>query len=105
MALRMHAFVRALYEAPLNDDPAKLWKPLVEGSPLLCATCHGTGGERYERMFEAGALTGDPAPMDREAMTTLMEDWVESLNRDAEHVLRKAVVCTDCHDLDPRRVQ
>jgi hypothetical protein len=36
-------------------------------------------------------------------MVKLMEKWVRQLNRKADHLLRKAVVCLDCHDSDPRR--
>ena len=45
------------------------------------------------------ALGGSPVAF----MVTLMEHWVEKLNKQAKPLLTKAVTCIDCHDTDPRR--
>jgi len=111
MALRMHSFVRALFEPPINEEAATQWSPLLKGSPQLngsafsCSVCHGSKGEDYDRAIEQGLPKREPGAeaLSREHMVQLMEDWVEQLNHDAGHLLRKAVVCTDCHDRDPRR--
>ena len=44
---------------------------------------------------------GAPA-LERDAMIALMEEWVRTLNRKGGPLLRKAVVCIDCHQRDPR---
>jgi len=123
MAIRMQLFVRALFEPPINEGAASQWSPLLKGAPLLkgrpvlegsaaqegstfsCSVCHGSKGEDYDRAIEQGNFHAGPDPeaLPRERMVQLMEDWVEQLNHDASHLLRKAVVCTDCHERDPRR--
>jgi hypothetical protein len=107
MAARMHSFVRALFEPPTNEDPALQWSAVLTDGSLSCSVCHGSKGEAYDRLMEDGVLEGWSADsgsaLSREKMVELMEDWVEQLNHDAGHLLRKAVVCTDCHDRDPRR--
>ena len=94
---------------PGNDDPAPRWRPLlVDTAPAgtLCSLCHGSHGERMEVAIERGDLplesTGKPPG--REAMVAIMEDWVRALNRKGGALLRKAVVCIDCHERDPRGV-
>ena len=120
MANRMRSFVRALFEPPINEQPATQWTPLLKGgTPLLkgganselgglsCSVCHGTVGEEYDQAIARGELDRGPGgqslALTKDEMVELMEDWVEQLNHDAGHLLRKAVVCTDCHDRDPRR--
>jgi hypothetical protein len=119
MAIRMRSFVRALSAPPMNEQPAKQWRVLLNGNALLngagspdlgglsCTVCHGSVGEGYARAIARGELDDGeqrPAPaVTRERMVQIMEDWVEQLNHDAGPFLRKAVVCTDCHDRDPRR--
>jgi len=102
MAPRMHSFVRALTEPPRNADPAPGWKPLVR-EPVSCALCHGAEGARMEEDIERGILDVDaPAPpLAHDEMVALMERWVRELNRKAG--LGRAVVCLDCHRVDPRR--
>ena len=107
MAPRMNAFVRALREPPRNADPSPHWRPLLtESAPdaLLCSLCHGNRGERMERAVRRGDLPVErSAPaLERDAMIALMEEWVRKLNRKAGPLLRKAVVCIDCHERDPR---
>jgi len=109
MAPHMHAFVRALRERPDTADPAPRWKPLLADSApagMLCSLCHGSHGERMERAIERGDLPLAAAGErpGREAMATIMEDWVRALNRKGGALLRKAVVCIDCHERDPRGV-
>ena len=102
MAPRMHAFVRALSERPQNADPAKQWSPLLT-EPVSCSTCHANGA-RMEADIAGGELAVESSqPLEHEKMVKLMEKWVRQLNRKADHLLRKAVVCLDCHDSDPRR--
>ena len=98
MANRMRAFLRALHERPVNENPAGLWKPLAKDGAISCRVCHGAAGDRYDRAPHDGA-----PPMDRDEMIALMEEWVEQLNREAGQFLGKAIVCTDCHERDPRR--
>lgn len=102
MVPRMHAFVSALSERPQNAEPATQWSPLVT-EPVNCSTCHENGA-RMEADIAGGELTvGASQPLEHEEMVKLMEKWVRQLNRKADHLLRKAVVCLDCHDSDPRR--
>ena len=107
MAPRMHAFVRALREPPGNADPSAHWRPLLaESAPegLLCSLCHGSRGERMESAIRRGHLPvqAGAAALERDAMIALMEEWVQTLNRKGGPLLRKAVVCIDCHERDPR---
>ena len=98
MANRMRSFLRSLKERPENEDPAALWKPLLKEGSVSCRDCHGAEASRFERAPRAPA-----SPLPHDEMVALMEEWVEQLNRDASMHLRKAVVCTDCHERDPRR--
>jgi hypothetical protein len=103
----MIRFVKALKEPPRNDNPAQGWKPLLKdpASPsMLCATCHHDVGAEMQRKL--ASLDG-PVPPEAEAnrafMIRLMEMWVRELNKRARDLLVKAVVCTDCHEVDPRK--
>ncbi len=103
----MARFVNALRERPVNKNPAPDWKPLLKDpsdKSMMCATCHGATGERMEQNF--GAMPKDrPEDFanDKEFMVRLMENWVTRLNRQARHLVTKAVSCRDCHATDPRR--
>ncbi|MHC4940666.1 MAG: hypothetical protein ACYTHK_17125 [Planctomycetota bacterium] len=102
MAPRMHAFVEALSQRPRNADPAVHWSPLAR-EPVHCSVCHDNG-DRMQAGIASGELpVGERSPIEHEAMVKLMEKWVRQLNRKADHLLRKAVVCLDCHESDPRR--
>lgn len=102
MAPRMHAFVSALSERPGNADPAKQWTPLLT-EPVRCATCHDNGARMEADIADGELAVESSQPLEHEKMVKLMEKWVRQLNRKADHLLRKAVVCLDCHDSDPRR--
>jgi len=103
----MIKFVRALKEPPANENPAPGWKPLLKDpgtSSMLCATCHGQIGASMEKNL--AALEGPPsaeAQENHQFMVNLMERWVRELNKRAKEQLVKAVVCTDCHEVDPRK--
>jgi len=102
MAPRMHAFVTALSERPQNADPAKQWSPLLT-EPVNCSTCHEKGARRAADIASGELAVAASQPLEQAEMVKLMEKWVRQLNRKADHLLRKAVVCLDCHDSDPRR--
>lgn len=103
----MIRFVKALREPPRNDNPASGWKPLLKApssTSMLCADCHGAYGEAMERNL--AALVGPEEPggrRNRAFMIRLMERWVRELNKRARDKLVKAVVCIDCHEIDPRK--
>ena len=103
----MIRFVKALREPPTNRDPARGWRPLLKDplSPsMLCATCHGQTGAGMERNL--AGLDRPPPPealANRAFMINLMERWVRELNRKMKDQLVKAVSCTDCHEIDPRK--
>lgn len=102
----MVRFVKALKEKPKNRNPANGWKPLLkdpETPAMLCATCHKTTGAVMEKNLGEWDLSRPPEADNKEFMIHLMEAWVERLNRNARGLLRKAVVCIDCHETDPRR--
>ncbi len=103
MRILMQQFVRALESPPENLNPAKGWKPLLKGTGMSCATCHGEAGAEMERNLTT--FHGPPPAIasDRAFMIRLMERWVRELNRRAKDRLVKAVVCTDCHEIDPRK--
>ncbi|HEX5137030.1 MAG TPA: hypothetical protein VFY93_08670 [Planctomycetota bacterium] len=100
----MIRFVKALTAKPQNKNPAQGWKPLLkESAAVSCGTCHGQTGAAMEKNL--ASLDG-PAPEAAENhgfMVKLMERWVRELNKRAKDQLTKAVVCTDCHDVDPRK--
>jgi cytochrome c553 len=102
----MIRFVRALKEPPKNDNPAQGWKPLLkdpQAPAMLCSMCHGRVGASMEQNL---ARFEGPSPAlaeYRPFMINLMERWVRELNRRAKDQLVKAVVCTDCHETDPRK--
>lgn len=101
----MIRFVKALSSKPENENPAQGWKPLLkESASVSCGTCHGQIGAAMEKNL--ASLDG-PVPAEaeenREFMVKLMERWVRELNRQAKDQLVKAVVCVDCHDVDPRK--
>jgi len=101
----MMSFVSALRERPRNENPAKQWKPLLKDprdSSMLCAECHGQEGAAMEKALPA--LGRSPLPkQDRTFMIRLMERWVHELNRRMKDRLVRAVGCTDCHEIDPRK--
>ena len=105
----MVAFVNALKQPPTNEDSAPGWKPLLKDPAtmsMLCAECHGETGVMLEQALSAGSFDlarPEPYADNKEFMVHLMERWVTRLNRDVGPLLRKAVVCIDCHDRDPRR--
>jgi len=103
----MAAFVKALSETPANADPATGWQPLLKdpaAAGMLCGTCHGEVGKLMERNLDFASLVRPAKYADDKAlMVHLMEEWVGELNRKAADLLVKAVVCTDCHERDPRR--
>ncbi|MFI5403446.1 MAG: hypothetical protein ACHQ1G_10945, partial [Planctomycetota bacterium] len=93
----MNSFVLALTEPPRNRDPAKAWKPLLKpGETVSCATCHGDAQLNWAGRSKAPS---EKSPF----MIRIMERWVRELNRQAKDRLVKAVVCTDCHEIDPRK--
>ncbi|MEM8884436.1 MAG: hypothetical protein AAGD14_10220 [Planctomycetota bacterium] len=107
MAPRMASFVRALSEKPTRIDAPPDWKPLLtrpDATRLHCAACHGEEGGEWEADIAEGSLdgAGPPEELRRRRMIRLMESWVTKVNRDLKPLLRKAVVCIDCHDRDPR---
>ncbi len=96
----MGRFVSALTAPPRNANPAKGWKPLLkapEAPSNLCAVCHVDGREA-----PPDSRSGAPEP-DRAFMIRLMERWVHELNRRMKDRLVRAVGCTDCHEIDPRK--
>ncbi len=103
----MIRFVKALKEPPQNENPAKGWKPLLKDPrtpSMLCAVCHGQTGATMEQNL--GDLDRPPPPealSNRPFMINLMERWVRELNRRMKDRLVKAVSCTDCHEIDPRK--
>jgi len=103
----MVSFVKALREKPQNAAPAPEWKPLLkdqENTSMLCSLCHGRVGEQMEAKLEQFPKERPADYADnKEFMIHLMEDWVTRLNRQGRHLLKKAVVCRDCHAVDPRR--
>jgi hypothetical protein len=103
----MQAFVDALESPPQNSNPARGWKPLLKdpkGARASCATCHGARGTEMERKLLVSRRSPPPAMApDRPFMIRLMERWVHELNRRMKDQLVKAVGCTDCHDIDPRK--
>ncbi|MHC4954192.1 MAG: hypothetical protein ACYTGZ_09895 [Planctomycetota bacterium] len=107
IAPRMHAFTRALVDAPENPDPAEDWRPLLKESiapERMCSLCHDENGERMGLAIKSGALPLD-APrrdLDHDEMVELMESWMRQLNRTGGDLLVKSVVCIDCHRADPR---
>jgi len=103
----MISFVNALRERPTNANAATDWKPLLKdpgSESMLCAACHGEAGETLEQNLARFDRTR-PLPWadNKVFMVHLMERWTERLNMKAGHLLRKAVVCRDCHQIDPRR--
>ena len=77
---------------------------MPSGTPFSCSVCHGLAGEEFDLLIAEGLPEGGATPkLSRERNIELMEEWVEQLNHAAGHLLRKAVVCTDCHERDPRR--
>ncbi|MGH7163707.1 MAG: hypothetical protein ACREID_09500 [Planctomycetota bacterium] len=105
----MATFVRALSARPTtNREPASRWKPLLrdpQGAPVLCSTCHhGDTGPAMDRSFLGAEL---PRPEkyagDKAFMVDLMQEWVSRLNREAADRIIRPVVCSDCHETDPRR--
>jgi len=104
----MASFVSALKKPPTNKNPARDWKPLLKDpatDSMLCSVCHGRSGAMMERNLAQLVEPGRPEKYadDKAFMVNLMERWVERLNREASHLLTKAVVCRDCHDTDPRK--
>lgn len=94
----MAAFTDALTEPPRNASPAKGWKPLLKApAPVSCGACH-----RDSRVAPPPSAVSAAEP-DRTFMIRLMERWVRELNRRMKDRLVKAVVCTDCHEIDPRK--
>jgi len=103
----MANFVRALKQKPQNKNPAAGWKPLLKDpgtKSMLCSVCHDRIGTMMEKNFSRLA-TKRPAKYadDKLFMITLMEHWVEKLNRKGSSMLVKTVTCTDCHQTDPRK--
>jgi hypothetical protein len=103
----MVAFVKALREKPGNMNPASGWRPLLKdpNTPsMLCGTCHGQVGLSMERnVAELEGPTPEEAEKNQAFMVRLMERWVRELNKRAKDQLVKVVVCTDCHEVDPRK--
>ena len=103
----MESFVRSLRERPKNANPAPDWKPLLkdpESKAPMCVTCHGRVGEQMEANLDRFPKERPNDYADnKEFMIRLMEDWVAKLNRHARHLTTKAIVCRDCHSVDPRR--
>jgi cytochrome c553 len=103
----MIRFVRALKAPPQNENPAKGWKPLLkdpESTAMLCSVCHGKTGAGMEQNL--ARFDHPPAAEfqgNRQFKINLMERWVRELNRKMKDQLVKAVVCTDCHEIDPRK--
>jgi len=102
----MIRFVKALKERPTNQNPAANWKPLLKdpSTPaMLCSVCHVDTGKAMEQNL---ARFDRPPPKEyarnKAFMVSLMERWMERLNREAKPYLVKAVACLDCHDTDPR---
>lgn len=103
----MIRFVKALTGPPENADPAQGWKPLLKDpktTSMLCAVCHGEVGASMERNLAALDGPEPPEAVENHAfMVNLMERWVRELNKRMKDRLVKAVACTDCHEIDPRK--
>ena len=103
----MIRFVRALKEPPVNQNPAKGWIPLLKdpsAPSMLCATCHGQTGAAMEKNLASFDRPPRPEALaNRAFMINLMERWVREVNRKMKDQLVKAVSCTDCHEIDPRK--
>lgn len=102
----MKKFVKALTEPPENMFPATDYQPLIKegGSPIACANCHDPKMLNLDGMKrnDPGHEAVEPFRRQRRGfMIPLMQKWVARLNKRNAASLRKTVVCTDCHLIDP----
>ncbi|MEE8105063.1 MAG: hypothetical protein V3T86_05970 [Planctomycetota bacterium] len=102
----MGRFVAALSEKPTSAEPSPRWAPLLaKGAETIgCADCHPPPADAKAMAgWNDGVNAAEPFRSDKDFMIDLMEAWVSKLNDDMGDRLRKAVVCRDCHQRDPRR--